>query len=362
LYEKGNEELLEEQFLDENPSLSKKDVKKSDSEESALVSKEDVKKSDSEESALVSKEDVKKNDMKESRLVSKEDVKKNDIEKIKPNVTTNIFSNNAEKSSILSSELTNDKISTEGEEIDFEKDQQANDSESIIKSVHTACSVLKEISKYLHSNQNHSDLNLKIQKNIKNIFKKYYKEIVNSHEYATEFVGYIQDDIRTSRLKGNSYFFNSFQSNMLLYSGKGRTKLIENSRPLHFKENYMTYLDNFTMFLYGPFRKTPLNGLQIDVTFHFFQNKDTVKYFSYTAENIKFKHQDENKKSVALSTVTLPIEKIISKNSEAEITMIPTINVKNRSVHILSLDISLKLLLSYRLESNLEGNFLLQSE
>ena len=337
LYEKGNEKLLEEQFLEENPSVTREKLDE------------------------VNKQNIKQRKVHFEKV--EEELKQRAESKIKTSASKEEFP--VEEKVPFEKEVLVEKEKADVLPIDKvfpSNDQEEDKSESIIKSVHTACSVLEEISKYLQKNDHPSNLNLKIEKNIKNIFKKYYNEIVNSHEYATEFVGYIQDDLRSSKTKGTSYFFNSFQSNMLTYAGKSRTKLIENSRPLHFKKDFLTYLDNFTLFLYGPARRTPLNGLEIDVTFHFFQNKGSIKYFSHTAENVQFSNESANKKSWTLSTLTLPVDKIISESGDSEITMIPTVQIKNRSIHILSLDISLKLLLSYRLETALEGDFLVESE
>jgi hypothetical protein len=369
LYEKGNETLLEEQFLEENPSLTKEKLAEINKQglKNRRVHFEDVEKERQQRTEAKIKVQPKNNppDEQASPMKQASHYKK---ESVKEKVTEGkVAEEKVAEEKVAEEKVAEEKLpeipsSSTIDEIFPSNEKETNESESIIKSVHTACSVLQEISKYLQKNEHPSDLNLKIERNIKNIFKKYYQEIVNSHEHATEFVGYIQDDLRSSKIKGTSYFFNSFQSNMLVHTGKARTKLIENSRPLHFKKDYLTYLDNFTLFLYGPVRKTPLNGLQIDVTFHFFQNKGSIKYFSHTVENVKFNNESENKKSWALSTLTLPIDKIISNSGESEITMIPTVHVKNRSVHILSLDISLKLLLSYRLETDLQGDFLLQSE
>ena len=130
LYEKGNEKLLEEQFLEENPSVTREKLDE--------VNEQNIK----------------------QRKVHFEEVE----EELKQRAESKI------KTSVSKEEVPVEKeVPVEEEKADVlpidevfpSNDQEEDKSESIIKSVHTACSVLEEISKYLQKNDHPSNLNLK---------------------------------------------------------------------------------------------------------------------------------------------------------------------------------------------------------
>lgn len=373
LYEKGNEKLLEEQFLEENPDISAEELK-TINKEVVNEHKERLKKRNSKPESPQPSSDPNTLDL--SHLKSESDDSEYGI--IRP--VGNEWITEKKRVTFQDEKTVETKIvhedkqeeqhedkqedQHEDKEIVQEEDETVNETpdteqNTILASIQSACSVLSEISKILKNHSSPSEVDQKLQSNIRSIFKKYYQEIVDSHEHSMEYVGYIQDDIRSTRGKKAAFYFNSFSSNMPSYNvSSSKIKLIENSRPLHYREGYTTFLDNFTLLLYGSSKKTFFNALEIDVIFHFFQNNEKLGYTFYSAKDLKFKQAKNDKSTWALSTLTLPIEKAVFANCGSEITMVPTVHIKNKSVHILPIDVSFKLLYSYRLEKDQDFEYL----
>ena len=354
LYEKGNERLLEEQYMDENPieqhnkqssskNLKPKSTKNLETSKLELP----VEKKLENESKLKAKKETGFENSSQSRA--------SPLEEKREEPRASVLEEKKEEMNSETPLLSKIK--------QFEEHENET-SASILQSAQAALNVLTKVSKFIKSNKSNA-LDKNLERNIQNLFQKYYKEIIGIHEYAHEFVGYIQDDLRASKNnKKYNFLFNSFSSNMLPYSVTSKAKLLEHSRPLHFRKGYSTFFNNFTIFLYGGKKKIPLNGLDIDITFHFFQNDKKLKYFRHTEKNLQL-DSDENKKGIlSITALTQPVKKLISENTDSEITMSAVINFTNKSTHILPLDISAKCLISYELQQFEENNLpqLMESE
>jgi hypothetical protein len=380
LYEKGNERLLEEQYMDENPKeqynkQSSAKILKPESTKNLGTSKLElpVEKKLENESKLKAKKETgfeNSSQPRASPLEEKRDEPRaSPLEEKRDEPRASPLEEKREEPRASVLEEKRDEMNSETPLLSkikqFEEHENENEtSASILQSAQAALNVLTKVSKFIKSNKSNA-LDKNLERNIQNLFQKYYKEIIGIHEYAHEFVGYIQDDLRTSKNnKKYNFLFNSFSSNMLPYSVTSKAKLLEHSRPLHFRKGYSTFFNNFTIFLYGGKKKIPLNGLDIDITFHFFQNDKKLKYFRHTEKNLQL-DSDENKKGIlSITALTQPVKKLISENTDSEITMSAVINFTNKSTHILPLDISAKCLISYELQQFEENNLpqLMESE